>query len=78
MTSYGIDYRSDGAPWNVSTARDALEYLSTVMLGAHLERLPAALRESYVNEVAAALRGEDGRMTIDYVRLNLDATAAPA
>jgi len=60
------------------TPQEPLEYLSTVMLGSHLERLPAALRESYVDEVAAALRGEDGRVTIDYVRLNLDATAGPA
>ena len=58
------------------TPQEPLEYLSTVMLGSHLERLPAVLREPYVHEVAAALRGEDGRVTIDYVRLNLDALAA--
>ncbi|MCW2998466.1 MAG: Methyltransferase type 11 [Solirubrobacterales bacterium] len=56
---------------------EPLEYLSTIVLGAHLERLPQALHEAYVNDVATALRGEDGRITIDYVRLNLDAVKSP-
>ncbi|MCW3017130.1 MAG: methyltransferase protein [Solirubrobacterales bacterium] len=56
---------------------EPLEYLSTIVLGAHLERLPAALRDAFVDDVATALRGEDGHVTIDYVRLNLDAAKRP-
>lgn len=57
---------------------EPLEYLSTIVLGAHLERLPAELHASFVREVADRLAAQDpdGRVTIDYVRLNLDAVAA--
>ncbi len=56
---------------------EPLEYLRTIMFGAHLERLPAALHEPFVHDVAAALREQDDRVTIDYVRLNLSAVRAP-
>lgn len=46
-------------------------FLRTVVLGSHVERLPEALREPYVDDVAAALREEDGRVTVDYIRLDL-------
>lgn len=57
---------------------EPLEYLATIVLGSHLERLPPALRQPYVADVAALLaaEGAGGRVTIDYVRLNLDAVAA--
>lgn len=46
---------------------DLHEYLTTVMLGSHLERLEAADREAFVDAVAGEL-DDDG---IDYVRLNI-------
>src|SRR3954468_17881204 len=52
---------------------DPREYLRTINLGAHLERLPPDLHESFLDAVLARL-GE--RPTIDYVRLNIDAVAA--
>jgi trans-aconitate 2-methyltransferase len=45
-------------------------YLATVVLGAHLERLPEADRAAFVHEVAIRLP----RPEIDYVRLNILAT----
>jgi len=51
---------------------DPRTYLRTIILGAHLERLPEALRDPFVEAVVAGL-GEP--VTIDYVRLNIDATA---
>jgi trans-aconitate 2-methyltransferase len=48
------------------------EYLRTIILGAHLERLPEELREPFVDAVLDRL---GPRPTIDYVRLNIDATA---
>ncbi|HYM84708.1 MAG TPA: methyltransferase domain-containing protein [Candidatus Dormibacteraeota bacterium] len=45
-------------------------YLRTIVLGAHVERLPEAEREGFVREVAARLPAP----RLDYVRLNIDAT----
>jgi trans-aconitate 2-methyltransferase len=56
---------------------EPLEYLRTIVLGSHVQRLPEALRDAYVHDVAAALQEQDGRVTIDYVRLNLSAVRAP-
>ena len=48
------------------------EYLRTINLGAHLERLPADLAEPFLDAVLERMGHEP---TIDYVRLNVDATA---
>jgi trans-aconitate 2-methyltransferase len=48
-----------------------LDYLRTVCLGHHLERLPEDLRERYVAEVARRC-GEP--VELDYVRLNISAS----
>jgi len=45
-------------------------FLRTVVLGAHLERLPEAERDGFVHEVATRLP----EPVIDYVRLNIIAT----
>jgi trans-aconitate 2-methyltransferase len=55
------------------TPDDPREYLRNINLGAHLERLPDDQHDAYLDAVLAIL-GE--RPTIDYVRLNIDATAA--
>lgn len=47
-------------------------YLATIVLGAHLERLPESERAAFVHEVAGHLP----RSEIDYVRLNILATRA--
>lgn len=44
------------------------EFLETVVLGAHLERLPEAQRAAYVDRVLAGLPDP---ATLDYVRLNI-------
>ena len=49
-----------------------MAYFATVMLGAHLERLPEELREPFV---AAVVERVGERPRIDYVRLNIDAVA---
>ncbi|MGZ4269762.1 MAG: class I SAM-dependent methyltransferase [Solirubrobacteraceae bacterium] len=48
-------------------------YLTEINLGAHLERLPETLRAPFVDEVVQRLGGAP--VTIDYVRLNIDARA---
>jgi trans-aconitate 2-methyltransferase len=48
------------------------EFLSTIVLGPHVQQLPAELRERFMDEVLAEL-GEP--VVVDYVRLNIDAVA---
>jgi trans-aconitate 2-methyltransferase len=48
------------------------EFLQTIVLGPHNQRLPAELRETFMDEAMEAL---DEPVTIDYVRLNIDASA---
>jgi trans-aconitate 2-methyltransferase len=55
------------------TPDDPREYLRTINLGAHLERLPADLHDRFLDDVLDRL---GPRPTIDYVRLNIDATAS--
>ena len=48
---------------------DPREYLATVVLGSHLERIPAERRDAFVDAVLAAMP----EPAIGYVRLNLQA-----
>jgi len=48
------------------------EFLSTIVLGPHVQHLPAQLREEFMDDVLASL-GEP--VVVDYIRLNIDATA---
>lgn len=57
---------------DVSTAGAPEEYLRTVMLGAHLERLAPEHHDAYVAEVLARLGDFE---VARYVRLNIEATA---
>jgi trans-aconitate 2-methyltransferase len=56
----------------VTLEEDGADFLATVVLRTHLERLEPALRGPYAEEVAALLRGPDGRVVLDYVRLNME------
>jgi trans-aconitate 2-methyltransferase len=47
-------------------------FLSTIVLGPHVQQLPPQLRERFMDEVLAALGTP---VVVDYVRLNIDATA---
>ncbi len=48
------------------------EFLATIVLGPHVQHLPEPLREPFMDDVLAEL-GEP--VVVDYVRLNIDATA---
>jgi trans-aconitate 2-methyltransferase len=48
------------------------EFLSTIVLGPHVQRLPEHLRERYIDDVLAEL---EQPVIVDYVRLNIDAVA---
>jgi trans-aconitate 2-methyltransferase len=51
---------------------DPRAFLSTIVLGPHVQQLPEELREPFIDEVIARA-GEP--VTVDYVRLNIDARA---
>jgi len=55
-----------------ATPEKPREYLSTIVLGPHVQRLPADLRGPFMDEVMAELPSP---VTVDYVRLNIDAVA---
>lgn len=48
------------------------EFLSTIVLGPHVQRLPEHLREQFMDDTLQAI-GEP--VVVDYVRLNIDAVA---
>ena len=56
-------------PWDVIPPEPA-EFLRTVCLGPHMDRLPEELRDPFVADVLAL---EDDPLVLDYVRLNIDA-----
>jgi trans-aconitate 2-methyltransferase len=50
----------------------AREFLTTIVLGPHVQRLPEQLRDAFMDDLLATV-GEP--VVVDYVRLNIDATA---
>jgi trans-aconitate 2-methyltransferase len=50
----------------------AREFLSTIVLGPHVQQLPQPLRDTFMDDVLAVLGAP---VVVDYVRLNIDATA---
>jgi trans-aconitate 2-methyltransferase len=58
-------------PWDVVPPEPA-EFLRTVCLGPHMDRLPEELRDPFVADVLAL---EVGPLVLGYVRLNIDARA---
>ncbi|MBS1884754.1 MAG: methyltransferase domain-containing protein [Actinobacteria bacterium] len=59
-------------PWPVDPPEPEA-FARTICLGAHLERLPEDLRDSFVADVLAA---QPSPLRLDYVRLNIAAVAA--
>jgi trans-aconitate 2-methyltransferase len=47
-------------------------FLSTIVLGPHVQQLPPSLREQFMDDVLERLSEP---VTVDYVRLNMDASA---
>jgi trans-aconitate 2-methyltransferase len=58
-------------PWDVAPPEPA-EFLRTVCLGPHMDRLPEELRDPFIADVLAL---EDDPLVLGYVRLNIDAVA---
>jgi trans-aconitate 2-methyltransferase len=67
-----VDVRCRLEPWPVDPPEPEV-FAKTVCLGAHVEKLPADLRDRFVTDVLAGLPSP---LRLDYVRLNIEATAA--
>jgi trans-aconitate 2-methyltransferase len=63
----------EAAPARFDGVDAGAEFLATVVLRHHLELLPEGLRAPFAREVAARRAGPDGTVTVDYVRLNMEA-----
>ena len=63
------------APTPFATVDEGAEFLATVVLRHHLERLSPELRGPFARAVAERCAADDpgGRIVLDYVRLNLEA-----
>ncbi len=68
----GVQTWLNAEPTPLEPGKPLETYLATVILGAHLERLPESERAAFVRTVAARLP----RPEIDYVRLNIVARRA--
>jgi len=63
----------EDAPVHFPDVGAGAEFLATVVLRHHLKRLDPGLRDRFAREVAELCLLPDGRMEIDYVRLNMEA-----
>jgi trans-aconitate 2-methyltransferase len=63
----------EDAPVHLTDAAAGAEFLATVVLRHHLDRLPDGLGAPFAREVAERCLLPDGRVEIDYVRLNMEA-----
>ena len=69
-----VDVRCRLQPWTVRPP-EPREFIRSVCIGAHSERLPASLREPFLDAVIELLGAEP---ELDYVRLNISARKAEA
>ncbi|MGD9570599.1 MAG: trans-aconitate 2-methyltransferase [Thermoleophilia bacterium] len=63
----------EDAPAHFPDVDAGTEFLATVVLRPHLTRLPPALRGAFARDVAELCVIDDGRVEVDYVRLNMEA-----
>jgi hypothetical protein len=75
-----VDVRAwlEEAPVDLGTAAAYGEFVATVCIRHHLDRLPLPLREPFVNELTEVAARATPPLTLDYWRLNIDARKAPA
>lgn len=64
----------EAAPTRFATEADYREFVTTVIYHPHLARLPDALRPPFIDHVAALAAAQPEPFTLDYWRLNMQAT----
>jgi trans-aconitate 2-methyltransferase len=71
----GIRVWLEDSPQQFSSADEFGTFCRTVVLSRHVAELPESLRDAFVATVADEVAHREGGYSLDYVRLNLDATA---
>ncbi len=73
-----VEANLEPAPTQLDDRLHYIEFLKTVIVRAHLERLPdAVLREQYISALADQAANDDPPFLLDYWRLNLSARKPP-
>ena len=65
----------EDSPQQFSSAEEFGTFCRTVVLSRHVAELPEPLRDAFVAAVSDEVAQREGGYSLDYVRLNLDATA---
>jgi trans-aconitate 2-methyltransferase len=63
----------EAAPTTLASEADYREFVTTVIYHPHLQRLPAALHEPFIDAVTALAAAQATPFTLDYWRLNMQA-----
>ena len=61
------------APAHFDDVGAAGDFLRTVVVRTHAELMPAEMADAFAREIARRSAGPDGTVTVDYVRLNMEA-----
>jgi hypothetical protein len=70
----GVTASLEPAPTTLASEADYREFVTTVIFHPHLARLPDALRPRFIDEVARRSAAQPEPFTLDYWRLNIEAT----
>ncbi len=70
----GVVTSLEPAPTTLAGEADYREFVTTVIYHPHLSRLPEPLRPRFIDEVTARAATQDPPFTLDYWRLNMQAT----
>jgi trans-aconitate 2-methyltransferase len=68
-----VDVGLEPAPVTFDTPRAFMEFIRTVCVRHHLERLPSDERSAFVQELTVRAAADDPPFTLDYWRLNIAA-----
>lgn len=68
-----IDVSLEPAETPFQTVAAYEEFVTTVCMRHHVDRLAEELRQPFIHELATAAAGDDPPLTLDYWRLNIDA-----
>jgi hypothetical protein len=69
-----VEASLEPAPTTFATDADYREFVSTVIYHPHLARLPDALKPRFIDEVTRRAAEPADPYTLDYWRLNMQAT----
>lgn len=72
----GVDVSLEPAQTPFANVETYEQFVTTVCLRHHVERLPEPLRYPFVHELAVAAAADDPPLTLDYWRLNVDGRRA--